>query len=72
MEPPRPCIQHRRRQRKFVGYNYRMTNLQAAIGLAQTEQLERFVEMRRASAAYYAPLQLRRGPGIVTPPRRAR
>ncbi len=52
---------------KFVGYNYRMTNLQAAIGLAQTEQLERFVEMRRANAAYYTQ-QLRQIPGIVTPP----
>lgn len=52
---------------KFVGYNYRMTNLQAAIGLAQTEQLEKFVAARRANAAYYTQL-LRRIPGIVTPP----
>jgi perosamine synthetase len=52
---------------KFLGYNYRMTNLQAAIGLAQTEQLEQFVEMRRANAAYYTQ-QLRQIPGIVTPP----
>ena len=52
---------------KFVGYNYRMTNLQAAIGLAQTEQLEQFVAARRANAAYYTEL-LSRIPGIVTPP----
>jgi perosamine synthetase len=52
---------------KFVGYNYRMTNLQAAIGLAQTEQLERFVAARRANAAYYTEL-LSRIPGVVTPP----
>jgi perosamine synthetase len=52
---------------KFVGYNYRMTNLQAAIGLAQAEQLERFVDARRANAAYYTEL-LSRIPGIVTPP----
>jgi perosamine synthetase len=52
---------------KFVGYNYRMTNLQAAIGLAQTEQLERFVDARRANAAHYSEL-LNRIPGIVTPP----
>jgi perosamine synthetase len=52
---------------KYVGYNYRMTNLQAAIGLAQTEQLERFVAARRANAAYYTEL-LSRIPGIVTPP----
>lgn len=52
---------------KFMGYNYRMTNLQAAIGLAQTEQLEKFVAARRANAAHYTRL-LRQIPGIVTPP----
>ena len=52
---------------KFLGYNYRMTNLQAAIGLAQTEQLEKFVAARRANGAYYTE-QLRQIPGIVTPP----
>lgn len=52
---------------KFLGYNYRMTNLQAAIGLAQTEQLEKFVAMRRANAAYYT-ARLREIPGITTPP----
>ena len=52
---------------KFLGYNYRMTNLQAAIGLAQTEQLGAFVNMRRTNAAYYTE-QLRTIPGIVTPP----
>jgi perosamine synthetase len=52
---------------KFVGYNYRMTNLQAAIGLAQTEQLEKFVAARRANAAYYTEL-LSQIPGVVTPP----
>jgi perosamine synthetase len=52
---------------KFMGYNYRMTNLQAAIGLAQTEQLEKFVGMRRSNAARYTQL-LREIPGITTPP----
>ena len=52
---------------KVVGFNYRMTNLQAAIGLAQTEQLEKFVGMRRANAAYYSKL-LAAIPGITTPP----
>ena len=52
---------------KFVGFNYRMTNMQAAIGLAQTEQLEKFVQMRRANAAYYSSL-LAAVPGITTPP----
>lgn len=36
-----------------VGYNYRMTNLQAAIGLAQFERIEEFVEMRRENARRY-------------------
>jgi perosamine synthetase len=36
-----------------VGYNYRMTNLQAAIGLAQFERIAEFVEMRRQNAKLY-------------------
>lgn len=52
---------------KYVGFNYRMTNLQAAVGLAQTEMLEQFVEKRRQNAALYTRL-LRDIPGLVTPP----
>lgn len=52
---------------KYVGYNYRMTNLQAAVGLAQTEKLNDFVERRRRNAALYTEL-LKEIPGIVTPP----
>jgi len=52
---------------KFVGYNYRMTNLQAAIGLAQTERLEDYVAMRRRNAALYT-ARLKDVPGITTPP----
>ncbi len=37
-----------------VGYNYRLTNLQAALGCAQLEQLEGFVERRRSLRARYA------------------
>ena len=29
-----------------IGYNYRMTNLQAALGLAQFEQLEKFIKIK--------------------------
>jgi perosamine synthetase len=36
-----------------VGYNYRLTNLQAAVGLAQFEQIEEFVNMRRNNAKIY-------------------
>ena len=36
-----------------IGYNYRLTNLQAALGLAQLEQLARFMERKRAIARAY-------------------
>jgi perosamine synthetase len=52
---------------KFIGFNYRMTNLQAAVGLAQTESLNDFVEARRRNAAFYTDL-LKGIPGLVTPP----
>ena len=55
---------------KFVGFNYRMTNLQAAIGLAQTERLEEYAGMRRRNAARYT-ASLSRVPGIATPPEAA-
>lgn len=36
-----------------VGYNYRLTNVQAAIGLAQLEQIEGFILRKREIAAIY-------------------
>ncbi len=51
---------------KYVGFNYRMTNLQAAVGLAQTERLEEFVEIRRANAKRYT-RRLYRFPGLRLP-----
>jgi perosamine synthetase len=36
-----------------IGFNYRMTNIQAALGCAQLEQLPHFVERRRAVAQRY-------------------
>lgn len=41
-----------------VGYNYRMTNVQAAIGLAQLEQLEDFIAIKKRNYEMY------RGQGI--------
>lgn len=38
---------------EFVGYNYRLTNMQAAIGVAQLERLNIFVEAKRKIAATY-------------------
>lgn len=36
-----------------IGYNYRLTNLAAALGVAQLEQLPAFVEDKRATADFY-------------------
>lgn len=36
-----------------VGYNYRMTNIQAALGLAQLEQLENFVRAKIENYEFY-------------------
>ena len=37
-----------------IGYNYRLTNLQAALGCAQMEHLKDYVEVKRRIAARYA------------------
>jgi perosamine synthetase len=47
-----------------VGYNYRLTNVQAAIGVAQIEKLDEFVAVKRANAARYGEL-LSGVPGIA-------
>lgn len=36
-----------------IGYNYRMTNLQAALGLAQLEQLEQFIKTKANNYSLY-------------------
>ena len=50
-----------------VGYNYRLTNVQAAMGLAQIEQLTDYVDIKRANAARYAKA-LGTLPGITSMP----
>jgi dTDP-4-amino-4,6-dideoxygalactose transaminase len=42
----------RRYYHDLLGYNFRMTDLHAAIGLAQLDRLEAFTEKRRANAAF--------------------
>jgi len=46
-----------RPERRFyhteLGENFRMTNLQAAIGVAQLEQIDRFIEIKRKNAKQY-------------------
>ncbi len=36
-----------------IGYNYRLTNMQAAMGCAQLEQLDEYIEAKRRIAATY-------------------
>jgi dTDP-4-amino-4,6-dideoxygalactose transaminase len=51
-----------------VGYNYRLTNLAAAVGVAQLEQIEEFLSRKLAIAARYD-AALAGIPGLVAPPR---
>jgi dTDP-4-amino-4,6-dideoxygalactose transaminase len=50
-----------------LGYNYRMSNLSAALGVAQLEQLDRFLQIKRDIAHRYNH-GLKDIPGIVGPP----
>ena len=50
-----------------IGYNYRMTNIQAAIGLAQLENLDKLVAMRIENAKLYNKL-LKSVKGVTLPP----
>ncbi|MEW6181619.1 MAG: LegC family aminotransferase [Bacillota bacterium] len=50
-------------EHREIGYNYRLTNLQAALGLAQLERLPEFLAAKRLNAAVYREL-LRGQPGL--------
>lgn len=58
--------QKRRYWFPVVGYNYRMTNIEAAIGLAQLENIGKFLEKRRLIAMWYSE-NLKDIPGITLP-----
>ncbi len=49
-------LKERRFLHKEIGFNYRMTNIQAALGLAQFERIEEMIESRRRNAAAYRSL----------------
>jgi len=50
-----------------LGYNYRLTNMQAALGLSQLLRIEKFIEARRNNAKLYNRL-LENLDGISLPP----
>ncbi len=57
----------RRYWHEHVGFNYRLTNLQAAIGVAQLERLDEFIQSKRNIAARYNS-GLSSVEGVVLPP----
>jgi perosamine synthetase len=52
---------------RHIGYNYRMTSMQAAVGVAQLERADEFIKTKRENARLYNDL-LSDIPGITTPP----
>jgi perosamine synthetase len=50
-----------------IGYNYRLTNIQAALGCAQMESLREFIEKKRTIASRYE-MTLKNVPGMTTMP----
>jgi perosamine synthetase len=50
-----------------LGYNFRMSNIIAALGIAQMEKLDRVIEMRQRNAAYLTAGLNCRALGIRTP-----
>jgi perosamine synthetase len=50
-----------------VGYNYRLTNLQAALGVAQMERVDELVARKRSLGAFYN-AALKDVSGVILPP----
>ena len=61
------AFEERRYWHRYIGFNYRMSNVVAAIGVAQMERIDEFVEIRRRNAYLYNEL-LKNVEGITLPP----
>ena len=57
----------RRYWHSVLGYNYRMTNIQAALGVAQMERINQIIKQKRINATLYSK-GLQDIPGITLPP----
>ena len=65
---PNLCFQAKKRfVHEEIGWNYRMSNLQAAMGVAQLERLDDFVARKRRMGKRYTEL-LAGTPGLELPP----
>lgn len=64
-------LKEKRFWHKELGFNYRMTNIQAALGLAQFERIDEYVKARRNNARLYNSL-LEGIPGITRPVERSK
>jgi len=52
---------------EYVGFNYRMTNMQAAIGCAQLERIDEFVSAKKKLAVFYDKVLKETGNFIIPP-----
>jgi perosamine synthetase len=64
-----PMIKERIYSHNHIGFNYRMSNLHAAIGLAQTEKIKEYVKMRIKNNELYRKYLSKVG-GIIFQPKK--